>query len=407
MISDSKSEQLLSEYDKWQKYIHTAAKSDEIPAETRSRLRKIIAEAASKTQKQEFELLLNSKLEEDPEYLVWLLENQIISLSDEDRKNIFNNLRSVSKQSLADDTLAWKKWLATTVVPAPKRDYSKFSSQLRLDTIDGPFNKLKVPISELVPLKADSGRLAIKTQKWAELYRNKETPELIRDAREYMRQNNLPSSWLKVGGFYTTESTGYPQLLFANLRAGADELEGQFDVKRSFNRISRGYERIAPHSRNREFVSRVASGRLWVHNDLPFEERKLIVQGGDRIVNPTVLNVNKPPIEPKFFQLSLNERVAPFRSFLIATNPSDGFRLRIEFGIDGGFISLVESKVAAVEDYTSSEWRLVDVRGTDVFVAKASSLSLMMKKNQSYFSTQLAPILSNLGIQLPNVMAQK
>ena len=57
---EAKSEQLLTEYDKWQKYIHTAAKSDEIPAETRSRLRKIIAEAASKTQKQEFELLLNS-----------------------------------------------------------------------------------------------------------------------------------------------------------------------------------------------------------------------------------------------------------------------------------------------------------------------------------------------------------
>jgi len=402
---EAKSKQLLSEYDKWQKYIHTAARSEEIPAETRSRLRKIIEEAASQTQKQEFELLLNSKLEGDPEYLVWLLENRIVSLTAEDRKNVFDNLRSISKQSIADETLAWKRWLATTVVPEPKRDYSKFSSDIRLDNVDGPLNRLTIPISELVKLKFDAASLAIDKQKWAELYRNKKTPELISDARNYMQQNNLPSTWLKVGGFYTTESTGYSQLLFENLHAGANQIESDFAPTRNRARISRGYERIAPHSRNREFVNGVVSGRLRVHEDLPFDERKLIVQGGDRIVNPTVLNTSEPPIAEQFFQLSLSESVTPFRSFLIATNPIDGFRLRIEFGLHDGFISLVESKIAAAGE--GSEWRLVDVRGNDVFVTKAPSLNQMMAQNQPYFSTQLAPILGNLGIQWPDITAQK
>lgn len=396
---EKKTKQLLEEYSKWKKYIHAAADNDDVPAETRLRLRKIISKTASETQKQEFELLLNSKLEEDPKYLVWLLENNVAPLADTDRQIVYAALRKVSKQNIGDEPGLWQAWLENEFPAQPQRDYSKFASEVSLN-LNGPLNELAAPVKTLLQLKMTNTGLEIDVAKWAELYDNKSMKQLVDEVRQHLQKKHLPANWLKVDPFYSLAATGYPQILFESIRLAADQLVAKDASQQSAFRRVRSGGRVAMNSRNRMFTSKIVGGRLLMHPVMPLQQRKLILQG-DRPVNPVVLNRKDEdePADEEFLRLQLTEAELPNRRLIFSTDEGfggdrQGFLIRLEVDSVNGFLSLMGKK----SDGGEYVCRLVDVRGNDVFIAEAESLRELQSKNARYFDTELKPILDRLGV---------
>ena len=392
---EAATQQLNDEYQTWKTLIHQAAIDDQLTLETRSRLRKIINTSAGATRQQEYELLQASNLENDPEYLVWILINAKENpISDSDRQCVLDQLQKVTGQTFGNDVDQWSGWIQSQRIHVAKRDFSTFESGIPV-VIEGPLGHMGSTIGDLIPLELANNQLKLDRGRWSEIYKGQTPQELIADLVNQLDEKRLPKSWLQVGGIYDIETTGYPQILFENVKVAAETQSADNPGAGPVNPLS-PYSRVGSNSRNRDFDTPQVMGKLMLHPDLPEQERNLMVKNG-QIVNRIFTapnNKDRQPPDEKFFRLNLMEKSDSQRRLLVFESPEGDLSFRIEIGKANALVSLTQT----VSKNGQRECRITDVRGPDIFVAKAADFQQLATDHRDYIESEFVPLLKSIGL---------
>jgi hypothetical protein len=198
--------------------------SDGLPPEPRARLRRTLEAALSKTEQESFELIEKQKLADDPEMLVWLLDEP----DSNSRPGILRQLELVSGESRGDDPQAWKDWLIATgkTVPSEVRSASSATPPEAYPAPTGKLLETATVVSDLLPLTSRDGRMQLDRQKWSAQFGGKTVRQLGEELHQYVAAQNLPADWLNIGK-QLPEQLDYPHLIFPRLELADQPEKGE------------------------------------------------------------------------------------------------------------------------------------------------------------------------------------
>ena len=361
---------LEKNFDQWRDLIQATINDDKFSVETRVRLKKIFKNSASTEEVDDLEIAQKGKLEQDPVYLIWLLEKaeaDELDVSKDVKKLLVKRIEELTGQTHGDDLKKWQTWVgeadeSETETPQPT------ITDKELLGFKGSLEKVSGHIGKLVRLKLDDeGQLKINRQHWAKPFNGKSISDLATEVEELIGDANLPKAWFSPGGLIEKKYVDHPQVLFELMQE----------------------EFTSPHSSlsnsHRYSSTRITLNRKFTTNDF---EASLRFHGDSR-------NTRSP--KKKFFDLTINEiRRDPKRKLQVRESADGTMILNLEIPKHDAMIRMVQ----ASDKKSKNRFVLFDLRGEVVKVLRAESFEDFKNKEKEYYDSILSPLMNKFNIKI-------
>ncbi len=366
-VREKTAARVAEQFKDWEPVIRRVALDTSNSAEVRSRLFLIIRDKSSEEDQRIHDIITKTKLTSEPDYLVWLLTE---TKSAEDRPFVVSALEKVSGQEFGDDEAAWQKWLAAESSKRPQ------PADVNLPAVDllaekGRLQDIAAHTARMVKFTWDEDRMRLDREQWAKPFGGKTIKELSDEIAAEVKKRNLPPMWWNR--VQQEDSLGYPVVLFAVMQNELEEAGGV--IRRHYHY---GY---GAHGGNSSFEIDALRATLTTE---PRSERRLVIPlpdfGGAK--------------KHEYFKLELQETAGPERS--LSVEEDEKGRLQI------GLVGEQAHWVVRLMELPSGAWIVQDVRGTQVFAAKADSFRQLHDKHKQYFNEQFFPLLKHVGIAIPD-----
>ncbi|MCH8043749.1 MAG: hypothetical protein IID44_08510 [Planctomycetes bacterium] len=347
---------LTKQFDELADVMRHATLDETYSVEVRARLNEVIRKTSRPEDRRVYDLITKVKLTDKPRYLLWLLSET----DDAQRPVIARRLAKVTGQNFGGDVARWRAWLKTQA--ADVKTTEKPAPPLDLLAKKGKLQAVSKHTARLVKLKWDGDRLRLDRQHWAKPFGGKTIKQLSDEVAAEVTKRGLPATWWnKVDG---DDHVGYPDVLFQSMR---NELET--------DRYSRYFYRGYGHGDGQsEFEANGISASLSTKKS-----------AGRRVFGRRASTKQQ-----KYFKFRLSETAAEKRTLLVQTDEKERLQISLLGEKSHSIVRLLEMP--------SGLWVVQDVRGTQVFAAKADSFRKLYDQNEEYFTKQFFPLLKHLGI---------
>ena len=376
---------LEKNYSDWKDLIQSAIADDKFSIEIRSRLKKIFENSVTEAEVGDLAIAQKGGLQDDAAYLIWILNSvdaDELEASAEVRSLIVARVEQLTGQKHGDDLEKWNLWLGQQtgeVAEAPEPTMS----DKQILSIKGSLEKNATHIGKLIKLAVVDGKLKLDRKHWASPFAGKTIKELNADARKRIKELNLPESWFKEGGGYSIETTGFPQVLFEQMKTDNPEKESGPRYK--------GYGEKTTSTFNRTLDGEKIDASLSVHKTASEGNNKRGLFGGK----------SKPP-KPTFFELALKEKDGRSpRKFLFLESEAGDLLLSIDYPSKDVMIRILQ-----IDSPTPAENEGVivfDIRGPVVKRYVASSFAEFQKNEKGYYESLISPLLKKLNIEIAEI----
>ncbi len=376
--------EIEKKFQQWQDLIEISMVDESFEIETRTRLRKIYGNHVDETIKQLMELAQSSKLHSDPEYLVWALGKT----DDENDKTILaQQLAKLTKEDFELDVDKWNAWFVEQ--NKKDEDSAEKTNELKPGQQTGPMDSVTQFIQQLVKFKTIDGELQLDRKHWGQPFNDRPTEESVAEVKELMRKHNLPLEWLDAGGDFTLDSTGYPQMIFANMAA---QLESE-DKQETPQQRTYGYINQAdPATRNRFVNTSQISAQLQFHQETG---NAFVVGNG---------NPNPPP--ERYFHLHFKEQTGAKRILEIHESENKTISITLISDDVDTLIRLVQHPANDPAIPADRRCVIFDIRGNQATQRKAKSFAELFRDNTEYLKNEWLPLMEGMGIQIETSTAE-
>jgi hypothetical protein len=358
---------LTDQFEEWKDVIRHTINDEVYSLETRARLKKVLDEKSSEEDRQLISMVVSSKLTEDAEYLVWLLENcedpaQTAALT--------RQLKLITKEEFGDDVAAWKTWIAKSA-PAVDNDFEAQSTELSKEV--GYLQGLAEPLSQMLVFKLVEDRLVIDRDNWSKQFNGKTIKELVELTKADIQKRNLPAAWFNSQVSMQDDQVDYAQVFFFNMQNSIPA--------RVNNSYYYGYNNIYAYRQstlNRHFEQPHITGTIDFHKTQGPDERGVVKQQNTDV---------------EFMRLHLREREENQQTLEVYEGKDQALRI---------FITSLGANAAIYLNQTA-EGKIVfhDLRGGKLFkTADAENARAFFEANGEYCKKELLPIFANYGLQI-------
>ena len=229
-------------------------------------------------------------------------------------------------------------------------------------------------IGQLVRLKTDGGKLQLDRDYWAQQFDNRSIQELVKETNRNLAKLNMPTNY-DPDPLFELGSVSHPQAIFAKMRSTMQKKQKSSSV------YYYSYNRTSSSSLNRQFNNNDLNVRM------NFEPNSTVT----RRVASKPQDAKPPKLDGKPFKLEFNETKDSRRS-LIVHELTDG-RLRVSLVTEksNAFVQMLQKP--------EGEFVLQDVRGPEIFTAKAKSFDTFRETHANYCNEKLFPLFSHFGIR--------
>lgn len=361
---------LEENFDQWRDLIQATINDDKFSVETRVRLKKIFKNSASTEEVDDLEIAQKGKFEQDPVYLIWLLEKvsaEELDVSKDIKELLVKRIEKLTGQTHGDDLQQWQTWVGKANETENETPQPTITDKELLG-FKGSLEKVSGHIGKLVRLKLDDeGQLTINRKHWTKPFNGKSISELATEVEELIGDANLPKAWFSPGGQIEKKYVDHPQVLFELMQE----------------------EFASPHSSlsnsHRYSSTRVTLNRKFTTNDF---EANLRFHGDSR-------NIRNP--KKKFFDLTINEtRREPKRRLQVRESNDGTMILSLEIPKHDAMIRIVQSG----DKKGKNRFVLFDLRGQVVKVLRAKSFEDFKSKEKEYYDSVFTPLLDKLNIKI-------
>ena len=189
-----------------------------------------------------------------------------------------------------------------------------------------------------------------------------------------MAKLNMPANY-DPDPLFELGSVSHPQAIFAKMRS-----EMQSKTKSS-SVYYYSYNRTSSSSLNRDFANQDLKASMSFESSTSTPTRRTTSKN---------MNVKPPELKGKPFKLEILELKSPGRS-LVVHEHADG-RLRV------ALITEKSNSVVQILQKPEGEFVLQDVRGAEIYTAKAKTFSKFMGDNKDYCVAKLFPLFAHFGV---------
>ena len=361
---EAASKTLEAEFDEWKEFIRRAMSDEDYTFETRARLTKLVKEKSTPEDNELLALVASAKLKDDAAYLVWLLDQ---TEKPEQIADIFAQLAKVTGQKIGDDVAGWKTWLAAQKAENPVQKTPSAFVNLTEET--GLLQSMAVPISNLIKLKLEDGRLALDRKYWADQFNGKTIQELTDEARAEIEKRNLPPQWFGAQVSNLGPDVDYPHVLFQKI---------QYAVPPDTQPNYYGYNNIYAYRNsvlNKYFEQPHIKATLDLQPNFDPNARRAQVSN-----------------TPELFRLSISERRDASQTLEIYEGKDKSLRILVAGLRANSFVSLNQA--------ADGKCTLHDVRGDQVESFSADNFQDLYSQHKEYFEAKAYPILACYGLQV-------
>lgn len=360
----------LSEgFDDWRDFVLKAVNDSDFSFEVRFRL----MEALEKNGKPEVikasRYAISADLANNPEYLVWLYEineDQVV------QGNILNQLRKATGKDLGGDIAAWKVAFADSNSNVPKVERQP---SINLLEEKGAIDNVNQYVGELVRLKNGDNKLQLDRKHWESQFGGKSIQQLVKETNENLAKLNMPASY-DPDPLFELGSVGHPQAIFAKMRSKLQS------TTKSSTVYYYSYQRTSSSSLNRQFNNNDIS------ISMDFQPNETTVR---RSVTSKNLDVPPPKLDGKPFKIDFRELGGARRSLMVNEQVDGRLRVALVTEASNAFVQMLQQP--------DGGFVVQDVRGPDVFTAKAGSFTEFVKQHKVYCDERLFPLFSHFGIR--------
>lgn len=365
----SDARKLSESFQDWQDLVMKAINDSEFSFEVRFRLLKVLEEKGKPEDVRASRFAISTDLANNPQYLIWLYEN---NKDPGIHANIISQLRSVTGDDLGDQIAAWKEKYNDSVGDAPWID-----AQPPVDLLaeKGGIDQVAKFVGQLVRLKNADDRIVLDRGYWAEQFGGKSIQELVRETNNRLKQLNMPATYDPDPQFELT-SVGHPHAIFARMRSEMQKTQKSSTV------YYYSYNRTSSSSLNRTFTNNE------IEVSMEFEPNKNVAVRRTTTKN---LDVKPPKLDDKPFRIRLVERKDAMRTMLVEQQPDGHLRVSLVTEKSNAFVQFIQK--------SDGEFVVQDVRGDEIFTAKATNFSEFYDQNRVYCRTKLFPVFAKLGIR--------
>ena len=372
-------ESLETSFDAWKDEIKAAISDPQFSAEVRSRLKKIYDSQVSTSEKVFRELASKNKLEQNTDYLIWLLDK--LPLEDEagraDRDRVCARLAELTNQTFGQDIAQWKAWHQQQL-PAVNNEQDSIPTATLLAS-DGVLDACQTDLSAMLRLKLEDGKLLVDEAYWQEQLQGKTVPELFKEIEDYIESKNLPPSWFQPGGHsFPVQTVQFPQIVFERMTAGQE-------VDPTFAQRAASYSRYVRNTGNREFVGKQLVGLLEVHQH---DRRQMFFGQAQQDLKE---------IEQEYLRLQMRELDKDKRSLSFWDDRQGGLIISLRFPLVNCEMRLVQ---LAEPDEQGDRVFLFDARGDQVSVSRAADIPTLIESQGELWEQHANPLLNKFGIQI-------
>ena len=362
---------LLNEkFKEWKDVLELAVQSQDFSFETRSRINDVISKNSKAENRDVINLVGASRLNEDTEYLVWMLSQ--VSTDEKTKTqeilHITNQLQKLTNEKLGTNVAAWQSWLE-------KKSKSKKASESEpamtsLATIKGLATAVSEPTSVLLNLQIDSkGKLQLNRESWKDYFGGKSISDLTKEVREEISKRNLPANWFTNRSGGGKKELEYPHVLFEKV---------QHTIPRNTRTVYYGnnlYSYGNRSSLNRQYDQPHAIAKIQFH------EIPRVVDG----------RWTSPPNKVQYFHYELRERRAPGMKIEFMERKDSSLRLMI-----GG---MEANQMLVISQDKEGEATVCLCEGGKKTSMTAKTFKDLFEQNKDLLKEKIFPILSNFGVQ--------
>jgi len=362
------SDKLAKGFEKWQDFIMRAVNDSNFPHETRFRMMKVMEKNAKPEAVKASRFAIAADLANNPQYLVWLYDLQ----KDENtRANILVALRKSTGIDLGENIAAWQKQFEST-----KTEVVKVSKEPPVDLLaeSGALSSTNRYVGQLVKLQLKEDHLSLNRGHWAAQFDGKSIQQIVKETNSALAKLNMPANY-DPDPLFELGSVSHPQAIFAKMRS-----EMQSKTKSS-SVYYYSYNRTSSSSLNRDFANQDLKASMSFESSTSTPTRRTTSKN---------MNVKPPELKGKPFKLEILELKSPGRS-LVVHEHADG-RLRV------ALITEKSNSVVQILQKPEGEFVLQDVRGAEIYTAKAKTFSKFMGDNKDYCVAKLFPLFAHFGV---------